>query len=319
MQPSEWMGTGEERTTYRDLNPALAQEWLEKHPFGGQRKLHMDRVEAFARDMRNGLFGPSDFHFAVLDEWQPMMNGRHRCTAVLAANATIRARVHEIPIAKREDAGVVYSWFDLAGMRSQGEILAALGTEISSRLLNAAQNACGLIISGFEAIPAASGARVRSSTALVIKQRVIEEWAPYATDYLGLIVGQSRRMSQLLRRQTVMSVGMVTVRYAKERAIPFWNQLALNDVRPETPQSLLMDLFLDKRADAFPGPRWARFVAHAWNHYYDGNSLKFLRLGEAAITQPILIKGTPYDGKKVRSYAFETEQEGTADSARLDL
>jgi hypothetical protein len=30
-----------------------------------------DRVDAYAADMRNGLFGPSDFHFAVLDDWAP--------------------------------------------------------------------------------------------------------------------------------------------------------------------------------------------------------------------------------------------------------
>lgn len=310
MQLSEWnVSEDGERTRYVQLGPPLAEEWLEQHHFEGQRRIHPERVEAYADDMRRGLFGPSDFHFAVLGDWQPMMNGRHRCKAVLESNCTIRARVHEIPITTREDAGVVYSWFDVAGLRSQDEILSAMGVEVAQRLIAVTRNACNLIISGFELIPVGSGLRVRSSSALQIQRRVMEEWAPYAQSYLGLVAGQTQRMSQILRRQNVMAVGMVTMRYCEEKAVPFWSQLAANDVRPETPQHLLMDLFLDKRSAAFAPYRWARLVAQAWNHYYEGKAVKVLRVGEAILRQPILIKGTPYDGKKVRAYGFVPEGE----------
>lgn len=296
-----------ERTRYEDLTPELAQRWLKEHDFAGQRRLHSERVEAYANDIRHGLFGTSDFHFAVLGDWQPMMNGRHRCNAVLAANRGIRARVHEIPIETREDAGVVYSWFDVAGLRSQGEILTAMGTQISARLLNITERACNLIICGFELLPLASGLRVRSSSALQVKRRTVEEWGPYAQAYLGVVIGQNARMTQILRRQNVMSVGMVTMRWAEEKAIPFWTQLASNDVRPDTPQSLLMDLFLDKKSAAFAPYHWARLVAHAWNYYQEGKAIKTLRVGEAILRQPIVIRGTPYDGKKVLAYEFEAE------------
>jgi hypothetical protein len=307
VQASEYAGGGGERTRYLDLTPALAEEWLERHHFAGQRAIHPDRVDAYANDMRNGLFGPSDFHFAVLDDWEPMMNGRHRCQAVLASNCTVPARVHEIPIAKKEDAGVVYSWFDVAGLRTAPEILSAMGTQVSAGLLPVMQAACNLIVAGFEMVPEGSGMRVRSSTSLEIKRRVIEEWEPYARAYLDLICGQSEKRRRILQRQNVMSVGMATMRYAKAKAAPFWLQLAANDgLRPETPQHVLMDLFLEKKSSEFPHYVWARLVAHAWNNYHEGRSLKILRIGSAAIRDPILILGTPYNGRTVRAYAFAT-------------
>lgn len=314
MEANELAFEGNERTYYCDVTPALAESWLQHHHFEGQRKIHPERVEAYAEDMRHGLFGASDFHFAVLartgGDWRPMMNGRHRCAAVLASNCGIRARVHEIPIEKEEDAGVIYSWFDVAGLRSQGEILSAMGTEVSARLLNVTQQACTLLISGFELVPVASGLLVRSSTNLQVKRKVMEEWAPYAQSYLGVVVGQNARMSQILRRQNVMSVGMVTMRHCEEKAVPFWTQLAVNDVRPETPQSLLMDLFMDKKSGAFPAYKWARLVAHAWNYYYEGKAIKVLRVGEAILREPIAIRGTPYDGKQIHAYGFVEGENG---------
>jgi hypothetical protein len=311
MQASEWGGQ-QDQTIYQELTPVLAEEWLEKHHFAGQRRIHPERVEAYANDMRHGLFGPSDYHFAKLDEWEPMMNGRHRCKAVLESNCTVKARVHYIPISTKEDAGVVYSWYDVAGMRSQAEILSAMGTDIGRGLLSVTQNACTLLISGFEQVPAGSGLTVRSSSSLEVKRRVTEDWGSYAEAYLAVIVGYTQRMSQILRRQSVMSIGMVTMRHCPEKAAPFWAQLAANDVRPETPQHLLMNLFLDKKANAFLPYVWARMVAHAWNSYHDGKSIKQLRLGESIIRQPIVIKGTPYDGKKVKTYTYEGEQEEEA-------
>lgn len=73
-----------------DLTPAVAEKWLGQNH--GNRNVRQTKVKAFARDMRNGawLTDGSPIRF----DWNGiLMDGQHRCEAVIESGATIRVLV----------------------------------------------------------------------------------------------------------------------------------------------------------------------------------------------------------------------------------
>lgn len=73
-----------------DLTSTLAEKWLGQNH--GNRNVRTSKVKAFARDMRNGawLTDGSPFRF----DWNGvLMDGQHRCEAVIESGATVRALV----------------------------------------------------------------------------------------------------------------------------------------------------------------------------------------------------------------------------------
>ena len=73
-----------------DLTPALASEWLGQNH--GNRNLRTRKVANYARDMRNGSWLTSGD--SIKFDWNGrMIDGQHRCEAVIDSGATIRVLV----------------------------------------------------------------------------------------------------------------------------------------------------------------------------------------------------------------------------------
>lgn len=73
-----------------DLTPTLAEKWLGQNH--GNRNIRPRKVKIFARDMRNGawLTDGSPIRF----DWNGiLMDGQHRCEAVIESGVTVRALV----------------------------------------------------------------------------------------------------------------------------------------------------------------------------------------------------------------------------------
>ena len=73
-----------------DLTPALAEKYLGQNV--GNRNLRRQKVQQYARDMRNGNWQTSGQ--AIQFDWNGrLIDGQHRCEAVIESGATIRALV----------------------------------------------------------------------------------------------------------------------------------------------------------------------------------------------------------------------------------
>ena len=73
-----------------NLTPTLAEKWLGQNH--GNRNMRPMKVKAFTRDMRNASWGTDGSPFRF--DWNGvLMDGQHRCAAVIESGATIRALV----------------------------------------------------------------------------------------------------------------------------------------------------------------------------------------------------------------------------------
>jgi hypothetical protein len=73
-----------------NLTPTLAEKWLGQNR--GNRNMRTAKVKAFSRDMRNGAWGTDGSPYRF--DWNgALMDGQHRCAAVIEAGATVRALV----------------------------------------------------------------------------------------------------------------------------------------------------------------------------------------------------------------------------------
>jgi hypothetical protein len=73
-----------------DLTPAIAQEWLSRNTIN--RKVSAIKVREFATDMRNGAWHVDGDNIRF--DWNGvMLNGQHRCLAVIESGVTIRIGV----------------------------------------------------------------------------------------------------------------------------------------------------------------------------------------------------------------------------------
>lgn len=73
-----------------DLTPDLAEKWLGRNH--GNRNVRPLKVKSFARDMRNGNWGTTGE--AIKFDWLGnMVDGQHRCEAVIESGSTIRVLV----------------------------------------------------------------------------------------------------------------------------------------------------------------------------------------------------------------------------------
>jgi hypothetical protein len=81
---------GNVRSQWMDVTPAMAKKWLENN--FRNRPLVEDVVNAYARDMINGVWVPTHQGVAFNDK-DEMIDGQHRLHAIVLANKTIRMMV----------------------------------------------------------------------------------------------------------------------------------------------------------------------------------------------------------------------------------
>lgn len=90
-QPGEAVPTaGPMRTVWVDVTPAIAAEWI-KNNFVN-RPLREDVVQAYARDMRNGVWVPTHQGIAFSDS-NALIDGQHRLSAIVLSGLTRRMMI----------------------------------------------------------------------------------------------------------------------------------------------------------------------------------------------------------------------------------
>jgi hypothetical protein len=81
---------GAQRSLWMDITPALAKQWLRNN--FRNRSLREETVDAYARDMANGLWVPTHQGLAFNDR-DELIDGQHRLHAIVRAGVTIRMMV----------------------------------------------------------------------------------------------------------------------------------------------------------------------------------------------------------------------------------
>lgn len=289
---------GESFLTY--VSPARARAWLETAAFQHQRRLDKEHVAELADYLRRGEFKTDTLELRRLDGREYLINGQHTLAAIALAGVGTSMNVLILEAPDLASIEHDYAVTDRIQVRSLRQAARAVGLDeelgLAEGELRMLLSATALIARGF----APTRGKDRSLRGADLRLRLMREWGAEAAAFAGCVGGGQANVVAALRTGGAGAVVLVTLRHAGERAGAFWRTAAGNDgLRRGTPAHTLVDYLLDGRQKV--GRRdhvLARAVARCWNADHDGEPLGTVRVADP--TGPILIAGTPYDGKAVR-------------------
>lgn len=282
---------------------------LDTEQFDRQRRVRKDHVILLSRLMLSGDFQPSEIKFAVTpDGRRYLINGQHRLLAIIMCRRPQTLLVTMVPASDMFQVSILYSAEDRGLARTISDTYGAL--DIAARIglpphfVRRAGAAMHLIDGGFAGrVP---GYRLLDSE----RVELLDFYAPQLREW-GNILGltgagpKTGRHAKLgsLNKAPVISVGLVTLRYQPEAARSFWKAAADNDgLRKGQPARTLVDFVSFNKLFSAGSLVYsnAKAVARCWNAHFEGRDLAFARTGNPS--DPILILGTPYDGKAIRTH-----------------
>ena len=286
-----------------EVTPALAMRWLTHAAYERQRPVRERHVALLADAIANGEFESGRISFVRVGKQRFLVDGQHRLAAIARAGVGVSMEVGERTVATMEDVHRIYARTDRGLGRATPDVLKARGlfddSALSRTMVLKASSACGLIITGFEPLGKANTATASTD----IRAAVLADWLPAAEAYAAFIAGATDALKRRLVSSPIMAVGMVTSRYAEDRAAEFWGRLAADDgLRAGEPEHTLARYLVGNPVGARGATGYARVAAAAWNAAYAGREWGKVVVKDEALGRPILIAGTPYDGKRVLAF-----------------
>ena len=206
----------------RYVSPEEAAEYL-KMNFIHQRPLRPHFVKSLADDMVAGrLIETAEIHILHLDDKTVMVNGQHTCNAIIKHGKAIRVTVRHSSVNSEEDIAFVYAYGHDNGLkRSPADALAAYDVAgqhgISTTSTNKIAPAMRHICAGFDYDK-------RGDTLHTPVEEIKNEfsnWVDAFRLFHHLPVPHSRTRKAAYKR-SILSVALVTMRFAPEKATEFW-------------------------------------------------------------------------------------------------
>lgn len=239
-------------------------------------------AEMLGEMMRRGKWRPKDvLHFGVLPDGRAvLLNGHHRLTAQRDTGCTIEWMVVVHMCASMEDVERLYWSFDTSTrLRTNQTILAGinfaekLGT--SKAVAEAMFRAAPYISAGLDF------SREGQSNLDKITDRRLEvamQFAPEAALYDAAIANATPKMKNRLLTIGAISVAVVSLKYQRDRAIPFWKGVADNDGLQRLDPRHTYHTFLMERVPKKGMAVWtANAAATAWHYWFHGKPLASIR------------------------------------------
>lgn len=290
------------RTQTLLVHPAEAEAWLLRENFSRQRPLRRQHVEYLAQAMRGGRFREgTQINFAVRNGTRYLVNGQHTLAAMVASQCALLLDVQETLVETMEDVAVLYGRHDRGLARSLTDSYSAHGfaeTYGFSREHTAIiGGAMPLVVSGFTSYGNYTGQLGKFMRDQDLRWGMMVDWVDESRLFFEDIRGTAGFLFKCLSRAAVVSVALVTYRYTGNDATEFWREVAKdNGLQSTHPAKTLIRFLLEHPAKMHAPNIYARYVATAWNAFFEERSLSLLRARDAGF--PILIEGTPFDGKR---------------------
>lgn len=293
-----------------DVTPAMAQEFLTWN-FEHNRPLQASHVQFLAKQMKDGKFcDTGEIHITYENGRPQMVNGQHQCSAIVAVGKTVRLTVRRTISTSNDVVAQIYAYgHDTQKKRTMGDALSGyglsektgLGPRRASDLATALRHIRLVFVS--EGKMGGNSIRYVSPEELVVK---CIDWAPYASMYWNGIVaqpGSDNGFRSTIDKRGALSVVLVTFRYQPDAAYEFWEKVVNHSgILTTDPRAVARRVLENSKqrgngVAAKPPGVLSRELARCWRGFIDGESMtqvpKLIREAD-----PIVIKGTPYDGKQ---------------------
>lgn len=272
-------------TYTQTVTPALAKAWLE-FKYSKQRGIRGPSVAMLAEAMRRGRFTTNTMKFALLRDGRYLINGQHTLSAIIQANVSLILPVQDFVVETEEDIAFLYYHEDTNRKRGFTDSVRAVDFEEKHGLTRTQikQTAAALrwIKGNFG---------VDRDAMDSVQQDDLLEWIPlYSWEVYAMYRAISPCTSDvrnLVTKQAVLSVALITLRYAPEKAFEFWKQVARDDgLSQYDPRKTLRTYLATKtvrhRQDSLrlQGYAVSRAVALAWNAWSKNKDLRFILVRE---------------------------------------
>jgi len=252
------------------VTPAIAQKYLEN--MTTNRPLRSGVVEFYARQMKDGLW-KANGQGLIFDEGGKMLDGQHRCWAVIECGLNVEMMVTRG--VKRE----AFDTIDTGAARSAGDVLGIKGWEYPQPL-GAALRWAHAWARGLTAV---AGKQNRMSNH---EMAMLAQKYPTLTDHVSHIYAASGNSP--LGRKAMMRAPLAFARWAMFQADPktaadFWDKVENGEgLSRHDPEYIFREkLHEDFRAKKKEPPRvMLAYCILAWNAKVSGVPIKILRYGE---------------------------------------
>lgn len=289
------------------ITPELAAHILEFYPFSRNRKPRENKVRDYARDMIEGKFHRPEsamvFGHVSGDSGIYPINGNHRLLAIVVSGVSIEMTVESrafpnmaalIEEYNRIDSGIVRT---AADHYHSGGIAAQY--EMSATSVKNAVAALRVIGNNFAHVGPNSMA-LQNTKALPDQIAVLDNWIDVIREYMEASGAGAATVSRGMQSAQVMSVGLVTYKFAPETARVFWPSVRApigwrDSVGSRVdPRSKLREILEERAGNARKNrdpEAVSRSVIACWNSYCA--DLLMLR-ASGVIGAHIDITGTPW-------------------------
>jgi hypothetical protein len=293
-----------------EVHAEHALQILEKEMFSGQRARRHLHVLFLARLMRDGVFNlGTTVYFVVYAGKRYLVNGQHTLSAIVETGIPQVLVIHETLVTSEDDIAKIYARHDRGLQRTifDGYRARTFASNhgMSSGQVNDFGGGLPLLLTGFRSTAnylTAEGARLRD---IDFRLEAMEQWVAEAREFFEEISFSRSYIQSALRRQSVISVALLTYRFTGGDASKFWREVAKDNGLPSSHPAKQLIHFLNETPARMHSPRiYARYVASCWNADYDERSISKVYARDVLL--PIQIKGTPFDGKQFMSFIAES-------------
>lgn len=287
------------------LTPEKAREWLESCAFEGQRSLRKNHVAYLVNELLRDRLEPDQIVLCDLNGKSYLTDGQHRLAAVVEADkdavfSVLRRKCKSLAEVeedyRRRDRGLSRT---MADCLSPSSALREIG--LNPRQIAGFAGAFQLIKSGFQPVDRTEA----SARSVDVRSKFLNDWASQAIDYFDSLKAMNNSKDKMIGyRSAVVAVGIVTFKHQPAKAKEFWDSTAEDDgLTKGMPQKALLTFLRNSNAADYPVHLYARYVASAWNAFYDKREVGTCRA--LASYNPITIKGTPHKGDEPVEMRYE--------------
>lgn len=283
------------------VDQVRAVRWLEECRYERNRKLDQSFVDGLIDALKNAQWQVREIQFAVLpDGREQLIDGQHGLNAIKQCGIPAWCRVSWQDFPDQHAVDEAYARIDAGRPRGMRDALTALGvgTGQLEHLSDVGRLAAAVTLIqtrflGFGGIPMQERGAMRLRNRDE-KAKLCNEWMSEMREFVFLTDQPLRRLSGLFRLSGVTAVGLVTLRYDKDRAKEFWNAVAQTVLVAHNSPILRLRELTKSDKSSRGGPYVSRYTANAWNAWRKGNEVTARGFGNLNARGNIDIDGTPY-------------------------
>lgn len=310
------------------ITPKQAAAWLD-HNYEHNRPLSQPHVKFLAREMELGRFTLATIHFMYVGNDVHLVNGQHTLHAIVfsgKAQTCVVIREHGCNSA---DLPKMFMHYDIQRKRTFADSVRAFGMVeelgIPFHGLNSAAAAIQYGYSGFGTRARASHRRIEADGQLrYLSVADLFELVPKWEDEVKLmflaIEGGQRDVTKVVRTAKVFSVGLITAYYQPDKAIEFWNGVAMDDGLSIGDPRKTLSKWLPKTSrrstmitdTPIPADVVTKAVSYCWNAFFEDRLFHRVAVREDRRANPLVLAGTPYSGNQSPTFWPTRNQERIA-------